>query len=133
MQDLLMQRLDKPGRNPSGAGAPPDWLRIEANGGRLVVRCKVQPRSSRSEWSGFWEGPEGARVKIRLMAPPVDGEANAALLEFIRKELDLPGGRVSLLRGHQSREKDVAIERIDVVELIQKLEGKVAGRKNGGA
>ena len=72
-------------------------------------------------------------MKVRLMAPPVDGEANAALVEFVRKELGLPGGSVSLLRGHQSREKDVEIHGGDAADILVRLEGKLAGRKNGGA
>lgn len=133
MQDLLMQRREN--RSP-GLGAEallPPWIRVDGEGARVLVRCRVQPRASRSEWAGIREGPDGARVKIRLMAPPVEGEANAALLEFFRKELGLASGCARLVRGHQSREKDVSIEGIETAVVVRILEEKVAGRKNGGA
>ena len=49
------------------------------DGRDLVLEVRVQPRASRSEFAGL----HGDRVRVRLQAPPVDGRANAALVEFL--------------------------------------------------
>lgn len=52
------------------------------------------------------------RLKIRIAAPPVDGEANEEVLRFIKKSLHISGARFSLLRGAQSKNKDVLCQGI---------------------
>ncbi|MFY9322975.1 MAG: DUF167 domain-containing protein, partial [Syntrophomonadaceae bacterium] len=54
------------------------------DGVRLAVR--VQPRSSKNMVSGELDG----FLKIKLTAPPVDGEANQALIKFLSGLLDIP-------------------------------------------
>ena len=56
------------------------------DGVRLAVR--VQPRSSKNMVSGELDG----FLKIKLTAPPVDGEANQALIKFLSGLLDIPEG-----------------------------------------
>jgi uncharacterized protein (TIGR00251 family) len=75
----------------------------------VLIRVHAQPKASKSEISGIYEGAEGEpqRLKIRIAAPPVDGEANEELLRFLKKRLRLPGVRLELLRGDSSRLKDV--------------------------
>ena len=48
-----------------------------------VLEVLVQPRASRTRVVGEHDG----RLKIQLAAPPVDGEANAALIEFLADAL----------------------------------------------
>ncbi len=56
------------------------WAKAVAGGVELSVL--VQPRASRTKVVGEHDG----RLKIALSAPPVDGEANAALIEFAQRE-----------------------------------------------
>lgn len=79
----------------------PDWL----------IDVRVQPRASRSEFAGL----HGARLRVRLQAPPVDGRANAALVEFIAAACDLPRSRVTLDRGATSRDKCVRLHGIAIL------------------
>ena len=65
----------------------------------------VQPRASRSRVTGWHDG----RLKVQLTAPPVDGEANEALLKFLSKLLGVPRRDVTLLRGETSRRKTVLL------------------------
>ena len=51
----------------------------------------------------------GDALKIRLCAPPVDGAANAALIEFLSDFFSLPRARVQLLSGATSRNKRVLL------------------------
>jgi uncharacterized protein (TIGR00251 family) len=66
----------------------------------------VQPRASRTMLAGTHDGC----VKIRLAAPPVDGAANAALIEFVADRLGIARSRVRVAAGHTSRRKVVEID-----------------------
>ncbi|MDD3023925.1 MAG: DUF167 domain-containing protein, partial [Syntrophomonadaceae bacterium] len=56
-------------------------LRFSEEAGRLRFEVKVQPRSSRNQIVGEQDGA----LKIKLTAPPVDGEANQALIAFLSR------------------------------------------------
>lgn len=47
---------------------------------------------------------------VRLQAPPVDGEANAALSRLLGRTLGVPPSRVAVVRGGTAREKLVRVE-----------------------
>jgi len=83
-------------------------LRVSATGGRVRFTVRVQPRASRTEVSGI----HGDALKIRLSAPPVDGAANAALIEFLSQLFAVPRRAVMILAGESSRSKIVEIEGI---------------------
>lgn len=78
---------------------------LRRDGADWLVDVRVQPRASRTEFAGLL----GARLKVRLQAPPVDGRANAALLEFLAAACDLPKSRVSLDAGQTGRDKRVRL------------------------
>lgn len=74
---------------------------------RLVVQ--VKPRSSKE---GVSRAADGTLV-VRVRAPPVDGEANARLLEVIAGALGVRKGDVSVVRGASARHKELAITGLD--------------------
>jgi uncharacterized protein (TIGR00251 family) len=76
----------------------------DASGG-AVLEILAQPRASRSRVVGEHDG----RLKIQLAAPPVDGEANAALLAFLADRLGLKRADVVLLAGETGRRKRVKV------------------------
>jgi uncharacterized protein (TIGR00251 family) len=82
---------------------PAGWAR-EGSGG-AVLELLVQPRASRSQVKGEHDG----RLKIQLAAPPVDGEANAALLAFLADALSVKRADVALLAGETGRRKRVRV------------------------
>ena len=51
----------------------------------------------------------GDALKIRLKAPPVEGEANVALLRFLSKRLKVPLAALSIISGASSRRKTVLV------------------------
>lgn len=61
----------------------------------------AQPGARRTEVAGL----HGGSLKVRLAAPPVEGKANAALVEFIAAALGVPRRLVKVTRGETSREK----------------------------
>jgi uncharacterized protein (TIGR00251 family) len=76
----------------------------DASGG-AVLEILAQPRASRSRVVGEHDGC----LKIQLAAPPVDGEANAALLAFLADRLGLKRADVVLLAGETGRRKRVKV------------------------
>jgi uncharacterized protein YggU (UPF0235/DUF167 family) len=73
----------------------------------LTVR--LTPRASRDE---LLRRPDGALV-ARVKAPPVDGRANEALCRLVARAAGVPPSRVTLVRGHRSRDKVVRVEGAD--------------------
>ncbi|HEX4975408.1 MAG TPA: DUF167 family protein [Pseudomonadales bacterium] len=78
-------------------------------GSTLFLNCYLQPRASKNEIVGR----HGEALKIRLTAPPVDGKANAALLEFLSAYFSVPLSSLTLQSGHTARIKRVKIEGLD--------------------
>jgi len=85
------------------------------DGIRLEVR--VQPRSSKNQIIGEYEGA----LKIKLTAPPVEGEANKVLVKFLAGLLKVPSKNVKLIKGETSRNKIVEIKGIDKETLLKKI------------
>ncbi|EAU61862.1 conserved hypothetical protein [Stigmatella aurantiaca DW4/3-1] len=73
----------------------------------------VQPRASRTRVVGEHDG----MLKLQLAAPPVDGEANAALVEFLAKRLGLPRRQVTLVAGDAARRKRVFLAGVDAARV----------------
>lgn len=78
-------------------------VREDADG--ITVDLLVQPRASRDRL-----GPvHGDRVKVAVTAPPVDGEANAAVIEVVARALGVARGAVEVIAGAASRRKTVRV------------------------
>ena len=82
----------------------PSWRRVESNGG-VVLDIHVIPRASRTEVDGVYDGA----LKIRLHAPPVDGQANQALIEWLADRLGIARRDIELLRGATARRKQLRV------------------------
>lgn len=80
----------------------PAWLAAGAGGGSEIT-LHVQPGASKSELAGL----HGDALKLRISARPVEGAANAAVLEFLAGWLAVPRRDLKLLRGDKSRRKTV--------------------------
>lgn len=91
------------------------WLKVGA--GQVELAVLVQPRASRTKVVGEHDG----RLKIALAAPPVDGEANAALIEFLSDTLGVRKADVTLLDGDTSRRKRLAVRGVSEAEIMVKL------------
>jgi hypothetical protein len=79
------------------------WAKDVDGGVELLVL--VQPRASRTKVVGEHDG----RLKIALAAPPVDGEANAALVDFLAEALGVKRSAVELVDGLTGRRKRVRV------------------------
>ena|ERR671930_58622 len=93
------------------------WARDLTAGVELDVL--VQPRASRTRAIGEHDG----RLKIQLAAPPVDGEANAALVAFLADALGVRKGDVAIVRGETGRRKTVRIAGATAAGVVAALCG----------
>lgn len=82
------------------------WIEPRPEG--TLLRLLIQPRASRTEVVGPHGDPP--RLKIRVAAPPVGGEANSELVRFLGKLLGVPKKRIAILRGDTGKTKDVLCE-----------------------
>ena len=82
----------------------------------MILSVRVIPRAAKNAIAGT----RGDAVLVRLSAPPVEGAANDALVEYLAKALSIPRRQISIVSGHTSRDKRVAIEGL--------TEGDVAAR-----
>lgn len=81
------------------------------------ISIYVQPRASKTVVAGMHDGC----VKIRLAAPPVDGAANAALVEFVAEQLGIAKSRVRIVSGTTSRRKVIEVEGVSAEQLSKAL------------
>ena len=75
------------------------------------------PRAGRSEVAGIRNGA----VLVRLAAAPVDGAANAELIEILSRVLEVPKRDITIISGDKSRSKRVRIAGLDRDAVIARL------------
>ena len=85
-------------------------FKLETDGSaRLAVR--VTPRAKRNELGGVVDSGGGRiALSIRLAAPPVEGAANRALIDFLAQRLDVSRSSIRLISGETSRLKILSID-----------------------
>jgi uncharacterized protein len=83
----------------------------------VVLTIRVIPRAGLTSLAGTRDNA----LLIRLAAPPVDGAANAALLEFLARALDIPKRNVLLTGGEKSRTKRVKVMGVSPAAIRQRL------------
>ncbi len=81
------------------------------------ITIYVQPRANKTTIAGMHDGC----VKVRLAAPPVDGAANAELVEFVAEQLGVARSRVRIVSGQASRRKVVEVDGVTAEQLTQAL------------
>jgi hypothetical protein len=91
-------------------------LDIEKTDDGVIFKVKVQPGAAKNEIVGV----QGDALKIKTNAPPVNGKANKALINFLAKELGVRTSEVEIISGHTSR-----IKKINVIGQGTKIEKKL--------
>ena len=84
--------------------------------GVLTVDIVVQPRASRPSLT-----LHGDRLKVSVTAPPVDGKANAAVIDTLAGALHIPRSSIEITRGETGRRKTVRIRGVTLAQLLQSL------------
>lgn len=81
------------------------------------IAVRIQPRASKNEIVHR----EGVRLKVRLTAPPVDGAANEALVDFLSDKLSVSKSQVEIVSGQTSREKRIKITGMSIADVERVL------------
>jgi uncharacterized protein len=92
-------------------------IKLAANEGGVTFAVRVQPRASKSGVAGELDGA----LKVRLAAPPVEGQANEELIRLLAELFDAPRRRIAILSGQTSKNKVVSVSGISVDEAERVL------------
>ena len=78
---------------------------------------KVHPRAKQNGITG----EIGDALKVALTAPPVEGRANEACIDFFAKVLDVPRSSVTIAAGQNSRNKVIRVGGLTAQQVRQRL------------
>ena len=92
-------------------------LHESANGVTFAIR--VHPRARKNSITGEL----GDALKVALTAPPIDGRANEACIEFFAKLLAVQRSAVSIVSGETSRNKVIRVTGLSAEAVRSKLSG----------
>ncbi len=93
----------------------PPWLHDQ--GGAVVIDVLVAPRASRNRVIAIHDN----RLKIQLTAPPVEGQANDALVRFLADELEIPKAQIEIVGGATSKRKTVRLAAVAPQKVLLRL------------
>ena len=85
----------------------------------ITISVHVTPRAGRDEIVGWQEGV----LRVRLRAPPVEGQANESLRRFLAKRLGVTASAVEIVGGATARQKRVRVEGLTADEVRARLAG----------
>jgi hypothetical protein len=85
----------------------------------------VHPRASRNQVEGWRQGV----LSVRVTAPPVEGEANRAVVALLAAALGVRGSALSVARGARGRDKLIRIEGLSQAEIDKRLTQKTGGTR----
>jgi uncharacterized protein (TIGR00251 family) len=94
-------------------------LRAHAAGVTLAVRA--QPGAKKTAIVGVYGEGADAQLKVAVHAPPVEGRANAALIEFLAELFDVPRSKVELVSGELSRSKVFLLRGVTLAQAEPRL------------
>ena len=92
-------------------------LKIMKTATGAMFRVRVQPGASKNEIVGVQQDA----LKIRISAPPVEGKANRALVQFLAEQLTVKRSQVEILNGHATRRKTIHIIGQGIQKKLQNI------------
>jgi len=81
------------------------------------LRIRAQPKASKTELAG----EHGDALKIRIAAPPVDGEANRELMRFLARRLHVPASSIRVVSGESGRNKVIEVQGTSATAILAAL------------
>lgn len=84
----------------------------------MLLRVRVQPKASRNALRYTEEGC----CRVSLTAPPIEGEANKALVQLLAKTLGIAKQSISIKSGEHARQKVLRLEKVTAERVQQRLE-----------
>jgi hypothetical protein len=87
--------------------------------GSCTVCVRLKPNAKREKV----ETDEAGGLRVWVNAPPVEGRANAALIEILSETLDIPKSYLSIKRGLGSKNKVVEVVGMTKEEMFKRVSG----------
>ena len=83
----------------------------------ISFSIKVHPRARKNAITGVM----GDALKLALTAPPIEGRANQAVIEFFAELFEIPRSSVTIASGETSRNKQVRIAGLTRAAVVARL------------
>ena len=81
------------------------------------LRLKVHARARRNELLGF----QGDILRVKVTAPPVEGKANAAVVELLAAYLRVPKSSIRIVSGEHAPLKLIEVAGLDSAAVAERL------------
>ena len=85
---------------------------------KTVIKVKILPKSSKNQIVGR----EGDLFKVKVVAPPIEGKANKALVDLLARKLRVPKGAIEIISGKSSKLKLIRIDGLSREDVDRALE-----------
>lgn len=92
-------------------------VEIHTTAAGVTFTIKLHPRAKKNSITG----EVGDALKVSLTAPPVDGKANQACIEFFANLLKVPRSSVTIASGQSSRRKVIRVTGLSAEEIRKRL------------
>ena len=83
----------------------------------VTFAVKVHPRARKNAITGEL----GDALKVSLTAPPIEGKANEACIDFFANLLKVPRSSVTIAAGQSSRSKIVRVVGLTAIEIRTRI------------
>jgi uncharacterized protein (TIGR00251 family) len=90
---------------------------VSVSGRGAKISLRVYPNAARNEVAGFADGV----LRLKVAAAPIKGQANRELIAFLSKLLGVEKSALSIIKGHTSRNKLLAVSGLSQEEVIKRL------------
>lgn len=76
-----------------------------------IIAVKLTPKAAANRVGAVRQLPDGTeQLAVSVTAVPEDGKANAAMLKLLAEHLGVPPSRLTILRGHTARQKQIKVD-----------------------
>jgi uncharacterized protein (TIGR00251 family) len=93
---------------------------VHDSSGGATFQVKVHPRARKNAITG----EVGDALKLALTAPPIEGRANDACIEFLAEFLNVPRSSVTITAGESSRNKVIRVSGMSAAQIEERLSRK---------
>ena len=90
---------------------------LQESAGGVAFAVKVHPRAQKNAITGEL----GDALKVSLTAPPIEGRANQACVEFFANLLKVPRSSVTIASGQTSRNKVIRVAGLTARQVQDRL------------
>ncbi|XP_017545721.1 UPF0235 protein C15orf40 homolog [Pygocentrus nattereri] len=119
-----MPKKDKMSKSAQKQPETPSGPVYTLKDGELAIAIHAKPGAKQNAVTDV----SSEAVGVAIAAPPTDGEANAELVRYLAKVLELKKSEVMLDKGSKSREKIIKVTAsISKVEVLERLKREAAG------